>query len=91
VKSTDAAEIGNTIAALGGGRVRIEDEIDAAVGFIAEAKIGDEVEAGETLGVLYCRDDSQGKRAAERIRAAYMIVDERPNATLKLIKEVITI
>jgi len=91
LKSTDAAEIGNTIAAMGGGRVRIEDEIDPAVGFIAEVKIGDEVQTGDTIGLLYCRDEAQGKRAAERIRAAYEIVDERPRATLKLIKEVITI
>jgi pyrimidine-nucleoside phosphorylase len=88
---TDAAEIGNTIAAMGGGRVRLEDQIDPAVGFIALAKIGDEVQAGEELGRLYCRDESQGKHAAERIRAAYVITDERPAVTLKLIKEVITI
>ncbi|MEA2176632.1 MAG: pyrimidine-nucleoside phosphorylase, partial [Blastocatellia bacterium] len=84
-----AAEIGNTVAAMGGGRVRITDSIDPAVGFIAEAKIGDEVQAGDTIGLLYCRDEGQGKRAAERIRAAYKIEDEHPS-TPKLIKEVIT-
>jgi pyrimidine-nucleoside phosphorylase len=88
---TDAAEIGNTVAAMGGGRVRIEDRIDAAVGFMALAKIGDEVDEGDALGLLYCRDEAQGARAAERIRAAYKIMDERPPATLKLIKEVIRI
>jgi pyrimidine-nucleoside phosphorylase len=88
VKGTDAAEIGNTVAALGGGRVRITDNIDPAVGFIAEAKIGDEVQAGDTIGLLYCRDEGQGRRAAERIRAAYKIEDEHPS-TPKLIKEVI--
>jgi thymidine phosphorylase len=91
LRGTDAAEIGNTVAAMGGGRVRIEDEIDPAVGFIAGAKIGDEVQAGEELGRLYCRDESEGRRAAERIRAAYRIEDKPPNAALKLIKEVITI
>jgi pyrimidine-nucleoside phosphorylase len=90
VAGTDAAEIGNTVAAMGGGRVRITDKIDPAVGFIAEAKIGDEVQAGDTIGLLYCRDSSQWARAAERIRAAYKIADTPPPA-LKLIKEVITI
>ncbi|HEV7860377.1 MAG TPA: hypothetical protein VGO91_17300, partial [Pyrinomonadaceae bacterium] len=69
----------------------IEDEIDPAVGFIALAKIGDELHEGDAIGLLYCRDESQGERAVERIRAAYEIVDERPAVTLKLIKEVITI
>jgi pyrimidine-nucleoside phosphorylase len=90
VHGTDAAEIGHTVAAIGGGRVRIEDRIDPAVGFIAEARIGDEVREGGTLGLLYCRDEAQGKRAAARISAAYEIMEEKPPATLKLIKEVIT-
>jgi pyrimidine-nucleoside phosphorylase len=89
IHGTDAAEIGNTVAAMGGGRVRIEDRIDPAVGFLAEASIGDEVHEGDLIGLLYCRDEGQGARAAERIRAAYQIEDGHP-ATLKLIKEVIT-
>ncbi|MBD0327005.1 MAG: thymidine phosphorylase, partial [Pyrinomonadaceae bacterium] len=34
------AEIGLTVSALGGGRIRIEDEIDPSVGFRVEAQIG---------------------------------------------------
>ncbi|HEX8844256.1 MAG TPA: thymidine phosphorylase [Pyrinomonadaceae bacterium] len=89
VARVDTAEIGFAIAEIGGGRVRIEDIIDPAVGFAAEAKIGDEVKTGETLGLLYCRDEAQARTAGERIRAAYRIGDE-PVSAPTLIKEVIT-
>jgi len=41
ITAVKTAEIGHAIAALGGGRVRIEDKIDATVGFMSEVKIGD--------------------------------------------------
>jgi pyrimidine-nucleoside phosphorylase len=85
----DATEIGFAIAEIGGGRIRIEDKIDPAVGFAAEAVIGDQVKAGETLGLLYCEDEAQAESARERIRAAYEIRDEHASAP-RLIKEVIT-
>jgi pyrimidine-nucleoside phosphorylase len=89
VTQVDAAEIGFAVAAIGGGRVRVEDEIDPAVGYLADARHGDEVREGEALGVLYCRDEEQASIAAPRIQAAYTIGAESP-PTLKLIKEVIT-
>ena len=89
IASIDATEIGFAIAEIGGGRIRIEDRIDPAVGFAAEAGIGDQVKAGETLGLLYCNDEAQAEAARERIRAAYEIRDEHASAPT-LIKEVIT-
>jgi thymidine phosphorylase len=90
VKNVDAAEIGHAVVNLGGGRVRIEDTIDQGVGFLAEVKIGDQLKAGETIGLLYCRSESQVREAIARIEAAYEISDEPPSARPTLIKEVIT-
>ncbi|HKR00545.1 MAG TPA: thymidine phosphorylase [Pyrinomonadaceae bacterium] len=90
VSGIDTAEVGHAIAEIGGGRVRIEDLIDPAVGFAVEAKIGDRVLAGDVLGLLYCRDESQARTATERIRSAYRITDESASAPT-LIKEVITV
>jgi pyrimidine-nucleoside phosphorylase len=89
VTGIDAAEIGHAIASIGGGRTRIEDAIDPGVGYAAEVKIGDEVKAGETLGLLYCREESEAQATSERIRAAYTIGDNSVSAPA-LIKEVIT-
>ncbi|HEV7891377.1 MAG TPA: thymidine phosphorylase [Pyrinomonadaceae bacterium] len=89
VVSIDAAEVGRAVASIGGGRVRVEDRIDPAVGFLAHAKTGQLVTAGEPLGLLYCRDASAAAHAVERIRAAYVVGDEPPARVPELIKEVI--
>jgi len=88
ITAVDTTEIGHAIAAIGGGRVRIEDTIDPTVGFNAQYKIGDRVEAGESLGVVFCDDEDKGREAVNRIRAAYT-VDHMSTAPLSLIKEVI--
>jgi len=88
ITSVDTTEIGHAIAAIGGGRVRIEDVIDPTVGFICEMKIGDKVRAGDAIGVVYCRDEAKAREAAQRIQSAYNISDDHP-AVRKLIKEII--
>jgi thymidine phosphorylase len=90
VVSVDATEIGNAVAAIGGGRTRIEDLVDPAVGFLSEAKIGDELADGDVLGLLYCRDEQQARAASTRISRAYTIEGSPPTLSYQLIKEVIT-
>ncbi|HZH91083.1 MAG TPA: thymidine phosphorylase [Pyrinomonadaceae bacterium] len=90
ITQVEAAEIGHAVSSIGGGRTRLEDKIDFQIGFVADAKIGDQTEAGDALGTLYCRDDAQGSAASARIRAAYTVGDESNGAPVELIKEVIT-
>jgi pyrimidine-nucleoside phosphorylase len=89
VTTVDTTEIGHAIAAIGGGRVRIDDSIDPAVGFIAEVKIGDRVDAGGLLGTIYCRDESKARDAAQTIQAAYAIGDQPLTELPLLMKEVV--
>jgi pyrimidine-nucleoside phosphorylase len=89
VAAIDAAEVGRAVASIGGGRARVEDRIDAAVGYLARAKVGQQVSAGEPLGLLYCRAGEKADAAAARIRAAYVVSDEAPEQVPALIKEVI--
>lgn len=89
ISSIDTTEVGHAIAAIGGGRVRIEDAIDPTVGFMAAAKLGDQVKAGEALGVIFCRDEAKSREAADRIKAAYSVTSDRPAEIPQLIKEVI--
>lgn len=90
VTEIDAAEIGRAVVNIGGGRTRVEDSVDPAVGFVVNAKIGDELSSSDrTLGVLYCRTEAQAEEAGRRIRAAYRIADEPMASTHTLIKEVI--
>lgn len=89
VIKVQTAEIGHAIAAIGGGRVRIDDAIDPSVGFIAEARIGDRISEHAALGTVYCRDESSGREAAQRIQSAYEIGDQSPSDIPSLMREVI--
>jgi thymidine phosphorylase len=89
ITRVETTEIGHAIAAIGGGRVRIEDTIDPTVGFTSELKIGDKVKAGDAIGVVYCADAASGHDAAKRIQAAYRIGEEPPLEAQKLVKEII--
>jgi pyrimidine-nucleoside phosphorylase len=89
VVSVDAAEVGRALASIGGGRQRVEDKIDPAVGYLARARTGQQVSAGEPLGLLYCRPGARAEAAAARIRAAYEVGEAAPNHVPELIKEVI--
>jgi len=89
VVKIDTEEIGNAIAEAGGGRVRVEDRIDPRVGFLAEVKIGDQVRAGDPLGLVFCDEVARGERAALRIKGAYEVSEEPPEQLPALVKEVI--
>ena len=89
ITSVETTEIGHAIAAIGGGRVRIEDKIDPTVGFTAELKLGDQVSAGQRIGMVYSADAAAAAEAARRIQAAYHIDDQPPAEPLKLVKEII--
>ena len=89
ITKVDTEEIGHAIAEAGGGRVRMEDQIDPAVGFLGEVKIGDQLRSGDLIGLAYCSDPNRGQRAAARIQAAYEIGDACPAELPVLIKEVI--
>jgi pyrimidine-nucleoside phosphorylase len=89
VARINTAEVGHAIAAIGGGRVRIDDSIDPSVGFMAEVKLGDCIAAGEVLGTVYYRDETSAREAVERIQAAYDIGDQPLSEIPQLMKEVI--
>jgi len=89
ITEIETTEIGHAIAALGGGRVRIEDQIDPTVGFIADKTIGDNVTQGELLGTVYARDAAKARETARRIQAAYRVGEASHSERPSLIKEVI--
>jgi pyrimidine-nucleoside phosphorylase len=89
ISEIDTLAIGNAIVAIGGGRTRAEDSIDHAVGFASEKKIGDEIGAGETLGVLYCRDETQFGAIREKLFNSYKIVGENNLNQSRLIIEIV--
>ena len=89
ITRVDTTEIGHAIAAIGGGRVRIEDTVDPTVGFTSELKLGDEVRAGDAIGIVYCADAAAAAGAARRIQASYEIEDAPLGERPKLVKEIV--
>ncbi len=89
IAEIDTSAIGESVCRIGGGRIRVEDQIDFFVGYECEKKIGEQVTAGDTLGVVFCRRREQADSVYEKLANAYKIEDEKSLGKLDLIKEVI--
>jgi pyrimidine-nucleoside phosphorylase len=75
VNGIETDEIGRVVMDWGGGRRRLEDKIDYAVGLRLHAKIGDHVNAGDPLATAYYNDESKFEEMDARLRAAYRVED----------------
>jgi pyrimidine-nucleoside phosphorylase/thymidine phosphorylase len=75
VESIDAEALGLAAMALGAGRSRVEDRVDAGAGLEVWKKVGDPVEAGETLVTLHvgAAPLEPPEAVAARVRGAYRI------------------
>lgn len=88
ISEIDTFAVGNAVSAIGGGRIKAEDSIDHAVGYSCTRKIGDRVEKGDEMGIVYCRRQNQADAISENLRNAYKISREIPKTT-KLIRAVV--
>jgi pyrimidine-nucleoside phosphorylase len=84
VADIDSLIVGNAICDIGGGRLKAEDGVDHAVGYQCLKKIGDRVQKGDELGIVYCRKN-QAKGIGEKLGSAYKISREITRTT-KLIR-----
>ena len=89
LNSVDALSIGNAVSEIGGGRVKADDKVDHAVGWASELKIGDNVKAGDEVGILYCRNSQQADRVLSKFAAAYKISDAALTEPQFLVQKVI--
>jgi thymidine phosphorylase len=79
VAAIDVRAVGIAVVNLGGGRARESDLIDHSVGLTDVARAGERVgPGGGPLALVHARDDASADRAAEALRAAYVIGDEAP-------------
>ena len=65
--------VGQGIIAMGGGRTRVEEEVDPSVGFVITASPGDQVATGEPLATIYARDAAGLEAGAEALDRAIEI------------------
>lgn len=89
IDAIDTTEIGKAISAIGGGRMKVDDKVDAAVGYACRRKLGEKVKEHEVLGTLFCRSEIQAAKVLAKLQMAYKIRDEKPVRKFELVKEVI--
>lgn len=78
--------IGEAIVAMGGGRRRLEDEIDHSVGFVITPKPGDRVKTGQPLASVFARDEAGIALGLEALGQA-IVIGDGPADALPLIVE----
>ena len=81
--------IGRAITMLGGGRTRVEDEIDPAVGIVLQAKPGARVAKGDPIATIHARDEETLAGARDLFARAVVIGDEPP-AKARLVSHRVT-
>ena len=77
VNSVNAREVGETSVQLGAGREKKGDPIDPAVGIMVYTKIGDAIEAGQTLFEIHANNTGKLLQAKERLKNAIEITQDR--------------
>lgn len=68
--------IGRGITRLGGGRNRVDDVVNASVGFVITTRPGDIVRAGEPLGTVFAKDRAGMADGLAVLTEAIRIADE---------------
>jgi pyrimidine-nucleoside phosphorylase len=68
-------ELGRIVQEWGGGRLRLEDRIDYGVGLEIQAKLGQQVQAGDALLTAYFNNEAKLDEMQARLQAAYRIAE----------------
>jgi len=78
VKAVDTRAVGNAIIELGGGRRKVGEQLDLAVGFSNIASIGTAVDSERPLAVIHAASEDDADRAAKDILSACKLGDSAP-------------
>lgn len=88
VAAMQTEEIGAVAGMLGAGRERKEDKVDPAAGIRFVKKIGEPVQRGETIALLYTNRPDQVAQASERYRDAVRISSAPPSERRLILERV---
>jgi len=73
VAAIDALEIALAAKSLGAGRDRKDAAIDLSVGVVLQKKVGDRVQAGESLATVHARSEEAARQVTSRVAAAFQL------------------
>ena len=89
VSACDTRAVGLAVIALGGGRRRVEDRIDPAVGFDDLVPLGQVVTAADPIAVVHAADEASAEAAAELLQKAFEI-GQTDNDRFPIVRQRIT-
>ena len=78
IAGIDVRQVGNAIVALGGGRRRVEDDIDHSVGLTDIAGIGARIDSHTPIAFLHARDEAGAEVALKSLRKAFVLSEKKP-------------
>ncbi len=84
VAAVDALEIALAAKSLGAGRDRKDAAIDLSVGVVVHKKVGDRVQAGESLATVHARTEEAAQQVTARVAAAFLVAASAPPRRLLL-------
>jgi pyrimidine-nucleoside phosphorylase len=89
VTDLDAGLIGRAVVVLGGGRDKVDDEIDPAVGIMIPATVGDAVRAGDPVLRVQYRSEERLEDALPLLMDAVRVGESAPPRMPLVIDEVL--
>lgn len=89
VGGVETRDIGLAVVELGGGRTNPSDAVDHAVGLTRLLPVGAEVRKGEPLALVHARSKDAARAAAETVRKAYRVEEEKPARRKTVIRRVV--
>ena len=87
VKKINTKNLGNILILLGGGRQKVEDDIDFSVGMKLLIDLGTYVERNQPICTLYARDEETFNIAEKEIIESFEIGESEENFKKKMIVE----
>ncbi|MDR0253845.1 MAG: thymidine phosphorylase [Brucellaceae bacterium] len=74
----DTRAVGMSVVALGGGRMRPQDQIDPSVGVTDLLPLGSAVKAGDVLALVHAQTQDKADQAVQMVQQAMMLSEHKP-------------
>ncbi|MBX8825413.1 thymidine phosphorylase [Ochrobactrum sp. SFR4] len=78
ISAIDTRAVGMSVVALGGGRLRPQDQIDPSVGVTNILPLGSEVKAGDVSALVHAQTQDKAEQAVQMVQQAMMLSDSKP-------------
>ena len=78
ISAIDTRAVGMSVVALGGGRMRPQDQIDPSVGVTNILPLGSVAKAGDVLALVHAQTQDKADQAVQMVQQAMMLSDTKP-------------